>query len=436
MGRERSRAGQHLYLCAAGLIMVALSACAPFQAILAEREGRSHLEQAELFTRQGNFEGALRENRQALALSPRNPPADAALFNMGLIFADHANPGRDYGTALGFFRQLVAEFPHSPFSDGGRVWIGVLENEIVGQEGRAQLLRVQPLVSQGDFEGALGEDRKVLARFPKNPPGDGALFSMGLIFADHANPGRDYGTALGFFRQLVKDFPHSPFRDESRVWIGVLENEVVGQEGRAQLLRVQPLVSQGDFEGALREDRKVLARFPKSPPGDGALFGMGLIFADHANPGRDCRKALGFFRQLVADFPHSPFSGEGRVWIGVLENEIEGQEERAQRQRMQLLIRKGDFEGALRENQKILAQFPKSPPGDAALFGMGLILADRDNPKMDYKKALSFFMRLKKEFPASPFVEEAKIWIGVLETMEKALQIDIKIDEKTKELRK
>jgi outer membrane protein assembly factor BamD (BamD/ComL family) len=100
------------------------------------------------------------------------------------------------------------------------------------------------------------------------------------------------------------------------------------------------------------------------------------------------------------------------------------------------LLRQGDFEGALRENQKILSLFPGGRPGDAALFNMGLIHAHYANPKKDYKKALSFFTRLEREFPGSPLVEEAKIWTGVLQAMERSKQVDLEIEEKKKELAK
>jgi hypothetical protein len=101
---------------------------------------------------------------------------------------------------------------------------------------------------------------------------------------------------------------------------------------------------------------------------------------------------------------------------------------------VQHLLHQGDFGSALRETQKALFVSPKSPPGDAALFNLGLIHAHYAYPKKDYAKALGFFTRLKKDFPGSPLVEEAKIWIGVFETMEKVKQIDIEIEEKKKEL--
>jgi TolA-binding protein len=105
-------------------------------------------------------------------------------------------------------------------------------------------------------------------------------------------------------------------------------------------------------------------------------------------------------------------------------------------ERVQSLISQGDFDGALRESQEALARSPKSPPGDEALFDMALINAHSGNPKKDYKRSLGFFTRLVREFPDSPLVDEAKIWIGVLETIEKTKQVDIEIEEKKKEIAK
>ena len=112
------------------------------------------------------------------------------------------------------------------------------------------------------------------------------------------------------------------------------------------------------------------------------------------------------------------------------------QEECAHLGKINGFIVRGDFEGAMRESQDILAQSPKTPPGDEALMNMGLISAHYANPKRDYKKALGYFMRIEKEFPRSPLVEEAKIWVSVLLAFEKAQQVDIEIEQKKKELGK
>jgi TolA-binding protein len=230
-----------------------------------------------------------------------------------------------------------------------------------------------------------------------------------------------------------------------------VETKVAEQEN-AHLQRGQQLLVQGDFEGALRENQEVLTRFPQNPPGDEALFNMGIIYVHYANPKRDFGQALHYFSRLVKEFPESPRTEEAKTWVSVLETmektrqkgiEIEkkmkelsaGQKNAYLRRGQQLLVQ-GDFEGALRENQEVLARFPHKTPGDVALFNMGLIHVHYANPKRDIGWALHFFSRLVKEFPESPRTEEAKIWVGMLETMEKTRQIDLEIEEKKRELRR
>ncbi len=100
------------------------------------------------------------------------------------------------------------------------------------------------------------------------------------------------------------------------------------------------------------------------------------------------------------------------------------------------LIGRGDFDGAMKESQEILTSSPKTPPGDEALMNMGLICAHYANPKKDYKKAMGYFMRIERDFPHSPLVEEAKIWISVLKAFEQAKQVDLEIEQKKKEMGK
>lgn len=101
------------------------------------------------------------------------------------------------------------------------------------------------------------------------------------------------------------------------------------------------------------------------------------------------------------------------------------------------LLAQGDYEGSLKENQRVLSLYPNRSPGDEALFNMGLVYAHVGNPKRDYRKALGYFRRLPSEYPQSPLVEQARIWIGVLqaneklsEMFEKSKQVDIEIEEK------
>lgn len=116
----------------------------------------------------------------------------------------------------------------------------------------------------------------------------------------------------------------------------------------------------------------------------------------------------------------------------------------------QNLIDQGDYEGALQENQKVFLLYDSIPPGDEALFNMGLIYVHYGYPKRDYRRSLDLFKRLVKVFPQSPLAGQAKIWIAILKenerlnkkiqelktTIKKSKQVDIEIDRKKKELSK
>jgi hypothetical protein len=97
--------------------------------------------------------------------------------------------------------------------------------------------------------------------------------------------------------------------------------------------------------------------------------------------------------------------------------------------RGQQLLAQGDYDGALRENQLALSLVAEGPPGDEAVFNIGLVYAHVANPKKDSRKALALFRRLVKDYPQSPLVEQAKIWMGVLEANDKLSQANEKLSE-------
>lgn len=98
------------------------------------------------------------------------------------------------------------------------------------------------------------------------------------------------------------------------------------------------------------------------------------------------------------------------------------------------LLAHGDYEESLKENQRALTISGRNHPGDEAVFNMGLIYAHYKNPGKDFKKSLAFFRRLLKDYPRSHLIEQARIWIGVLQVIEKSKQVDIEIEEMKKEM--
>ena len=99
----------------------------------------------------------------------------------------------------------------------------------------------------------------------------------------------------------------------------------------------------------------------------------------------------------------------------------------------QNLLAKGDYEGSLRESQKVLSVTNEKPPADTAIFNMGLVYVHPKNPKKDNKRAISYFNRVIKGYPESPWAEQARIWVAVLDGMEKLKQVDIEIEERKRD---
>ncbi len=98
------------------------------------------------------------------------------------------------------------------------------------REVQEHLLRGQDLFIQGDYEGSLKEYKKVLSLSPNHPPGDVALFNVGLIYAHPKNPRRDPAMSLGVFQRLIKDYPKSPRAEQAKIWVEVIqENETLKQ---------------------------------------------------------------------------------------------------------------------------------------------------------------------------------------------------------------
>jgi len=239
------------------------------------------------------------------------------------------------------------------------------------------------------------------------------------------------------------------------------------REAREYLLLGQKILSQGDYEGALSEFQKVLSMSISQTQKAEALFNTGLIYAHFRYPKKNYDKSLLFFIKILNDYQGSPLVEQAKIWVGVLQEqkrisqsveelrkgqsiveklkmfEVKKEEQSVAREHLlrgQKLLAQGDYEGSINENQKVLSLSANRPPEDEALFNMGLIYAHFGNPKKDFGKSLEFFKRLIKNYPESPWVEQSKILVEVLQKNEelnqvfrKLKQVDIEIEERKRE---
>jgi tetratricopeptide (TPR) repeat protein len=239
------------------------------------------------------------------------------------------------------------------------------------------------------------------------------------------------------------------------------------EEAKGDLRQGHRLLALGNYEGALDKYQKVLALSSRKPPEDEALFYIGLIYASSRYPKRDTKKSMDFFTDVLNDWPQSPLVEQAKIWLGILhENErinllvrrtrqqetkpVETKplevkaedvvEVRESQTRSQRLLAAGDFEGCINENQRVLSLAHPRSSKDEALFNLGLVYAHEGNPKKDFLKSLDFFKRLIREHPRSPLVEQAKIWVGLLQeydslnqVIQKLKQVDIEVEERKRE---
>jgi len=221
--------------------------------------------------------------------------------------------------------------------------------------------------------------------------------------------------------------------------------------------KANQLLKQGKFEASLKENERALSLAGKNSPGDRALFNMGLIYAHGENPQKNYEKSLYFFNMILKDYPRSPLIEETKIYIKLL-NENKELNEQIKRlaetprrtdyvkvapDKLGLaneLFKKGDYEGSLKENQRVLSLSGKTIPRDRALFNLGLIYAHGENPKKDYGKSLFYFNKVITDYPESPLTPEAKLWVKMLqenqqllEMIKKVKEVDIAVEEKKRE---
>jgi TolA-binding protein len=128
MGRKRSGSGQLVYFCVAQLIVLSVSGCAAWRALRDADEGRQAVQRARQHFARQEYDASVKENQRAVALLRNKPPADEAVFFLGLAFAHAGNPKKDNRAAVNYFARVVKEYPQSPWVDQAKAWIGVLQS--------------------------------------------------------------------------------------------------------------------------------------------------------------------------------------------------------------------------------------------------------------------------------------------------------------------
>jgi TolA-binding protein len=251
-----------------------------------------------------------------------------------------------------------------------------------------------------------------------------------------------------------------------------VQDKITALRAHQQLEQYRESMADGFFETIIEQSEQVLEENETEPPADVALYVLGEVYAHHDFAGRDYALSQYYFERLVENFPDSNLTSEAKTYINLFETiaerekevtaatrekeataaarekeataaekkssqkekPIEKEEKSASVAKSRQIVDNNDFAEAVQRNLQILEESGKKKPADEALYNLGLIYAHVDNPAKDYQKSQTYFNVLTEQFPDSDWAEEARIWLGLFETIEKIQQIDIEIEQQKKEL--
>ncbi|NTW76861.1 MAG: tetratricopeptide repeat protein [Syntrophaceae bacterium] len=133
MGKKQDRRGKHFYLFFACFLIISilqLFGCAHYYNKMA---AAPDFEQAEHFTRQGNYNAAADKYENIAESYPAT--GDRALFQAGILYMLPQNKRKDYRTAMEYFQRLVNKYPKSSYRQNSEIFIALI-NEITNRDRR------------------------------------------------------------------------------------------------------------------------------------------------------------------------------------------------------------------------------------------------------------------------------------------------------------
>jgi len=100
------------------------------------------------------------------------------------------------------------------------------KKENMRDESKEHMNQAKRLLANGQHDASLREYMKVLSIAPNGPPGDEAMFNIGLIYAYPKFQKRDYGKAVTSLNKVIKEYPQSNWSGQAKILLDIIqENE-------------------------------------------------------------------------------------------------------------------------------------------------------------------------------------------------------------------
>jgi outer membrane protein assembly factor BamD len=233
------------------------------------------------------------------------------------------------------------------------------------------------------------------ARQSQVPPGtveaDKFLFERG----GEEMKERNWLRAREYYRQIVDNYPQSPFRPDAKLAVG---DTYIGEDTTESLLL------------AINEFREFLTFYPTHPRADYAQFRLAFAYAEQMlSPDRDqtpTRDTIKELQVFLDRYPNSPLAPEARKLMRDAQDRLS---ESSYRVGLTYFKMKYPL-GAIDRFREVLKNDPEFTGRDAVYFHLAEALRLTDKKA----EALPYYERLLKEFEQSEYLDQARKRIAEL----------------------
>jgi outer membrane protein assembly factor BamD len=207
---------------------------------------------------------------------------------------------------------------------------------------------------------------------------------------------RNWLRAREYFRQIVDNYPQSPFRPDAKLAVG---DTYIGENTTESLLI------------AINEFREFLTFYPTNPRADYAQYRLAIAYSEQMlsadrdqTATRDTMKELQVF---LDRYPNSSLAPEARKLMRDARDRLSESSHRVG----MTYFRMKWYRGAIDRFREVLKNDPEFSGRDATYFYLAESLRLNDanaEKKTGAAEALPYYERLLKEFEQSQYLEEAR----------------------------
>jgi outer membrane protein assembly factor BamD len=210
---------------------------------------------------------------------------------------------------------------------------------------------------------------------------------------------RNWLRSREFFRQIVENYPQSPYRPDAKLAVG---DTYIG-EGTTEALLL-----------GVNEFREFLTFFPTSPRADYAQYRLAFAYSKQMSaPDRDqtaTRDTIKELQVFLDRYPNSPLINDARKLMREARDRLSESSFRVGR----TYYRMKWYPGAIGRFREVLATDPEFTHRDTVYFHLAEALlrtagdTESEASKAARAEALAYYERLLKEFEASEHLENAR----------------------------